>query len=284
MKLGHYDIHSNTFGVEIEYVGADVSQQAIATALRSAGVDAEVQGYNHRVQNCWKLITDASCGYEIVSPILRGEDGFEQIRKVCAVLNRFNARVNRSTGLHVHIGFADATLKQFKNLLKTFAKYEEGIDMLMPPSRRANNNRYCASLCNRSTFDTDEETAAKVNAYFRSVDSCRNLDDVRSMTSNRFVKLNTQSYWRYGTIEVRHHSGTTDADKIINWVRLSGALVEMARNARCVGKRTVKGYTPRVYLRRFFNKVIQGDVRRFYGQRYRDLVRVNGEPTTGRRV
>ena len=278
MKLGHYDINDNTFGIEIEYERADVSQQALAMALNENGVVAEVQGYNHRVQNCWKLITDASCGFEIVSPILRGQDGFDQITRVCEVLNRYNAKVTRKTGLHVHIGFADATLKEFKNLLKTFAKYEEGIDMLMPPSRRASNNRYCVSLCDRSIYDTDEDTARKVNAYFAQVDACRSLDAIRQMTYNRFVKLNTQSYWRYGTIEVRHHSGTTDAAKIINWVRLSGALVEMARAARCVGKRTVKGYTPRVYLRRFFNKVIQGDVRRFYGQRYRDLVKANGEP------
>jgi len=278
MKLGNFDIHDQTFGIEIEYQRADASQQTIATALNAAGVAAEVQGYNHRVQNCWKLITDASCGYEIVSPILRGEDGFEQIRKVCEVLNRFNAVVNRSTGLHVHIGYEGATLKSFKNLLKTFAKYEEGIDMLMPPSRRASNNRYCMSLCDRSTYDSDEDTARKVNAYFDRVDACRSLDDIRAMTANRFVKLNTQSYWRYGTIEVRHHSGTTDAAKIINWVRLSGALVEMSKATRCVGRRTVKGYSPRVYLRRFFNKVIQGEVRCFYGQRYRDLVKVNGEP------
>jgi len=275
MKLGNYGIGNQTFGVEIEYIRCDVSQQALATALRSVGINAEAQGYNHRVQDCWKLITDASCGYEIVSPILRGEDGKEQIRKVCAQLNRFNAVVNRSTGLHVHIGYENATVKSFKNLLKTFAKYEEALDVIMPASRRANNNRYCASLCNRSAYDSDQDTADKVNAYFRNVDRCRTLDDIRSMTSNRFVKLNTQSYWRYGTIEVRHHSGTTDAEKINNWVELSGAMVAQSKDARCVGKRTVKGYDARFYLRRFFNKMIQGDVRKFYGQRFRDLNKQN---------
>lgn len=271
MKLGNYGIANQTFGVEIEYLSADVSREAMATAMRSLGVNAEVQGYNHRVTDCWKLITDASCGYEIVSPILRGQDGFDQIKKVCEVLNRFNAKVNRSTGLHVHIGYENASLKSFKNLLKTFAKYEEALDVIMPPSRRGSANRYCKSLCNLMTTDTDQTVADKVNAYFAQVDGCRSLDQIRYLTSDRFVKLNTQSYWRYGTIEVRHHSGTTDAEKIINWVELSGAMVAQSKEARCVGKRTVKGYDARFYLRRFFNKMIQGDVRKFYGQRFRDL-------------
>lgn len=281
MKLGTFDIADQTFGVEIEYLSADVNREVIAQAIRDLGIAAEVQGYNHRVQNCWKLITDASCGYEIVSPILRGADGFEQIRKVCSVLQRFNAKVNKSTGLHVHIGYENATLKSFKNLLKTFAKYEEALDVIMPVSRRANNNRFCQSLCNRAAYDTDADTAAKVNAYFARVDACQSLDDIRRLTADRFKKLNTQSFWRYGTIEVRHHSGTTDADKIINWVRLSGAMVAQSKATRSVGKRTVKGYDARFYLRRFFNAMIQGEVRRFYGQRYRDL---NKTVTTRGRV
>jgi hypothetical protein len=45
---------------------------------------------------------------------------------------------------------------------------------------------------------------------------------------DRFVKLNYQAFWRHGTVEFRHHSGTVDAAKIIKWVVFCQKLVETA--------------------------------------------------------
>jgi Putative amidoligase enzyme len=36
------------------------------------------------------------------------------------------------------------------------------------------------------------------------------------------------AFWRHGTVEFRHHSGTVEADKIINWVSLTQHLLENA--------------------------------------------------------
>src|SRR5947209_4242565 len=60
----------------------------------------------------WKAERDGSirpeAGYmaaEIVSPVLKGADGLRQLKAVCDWLQSVGAKVNRSTGLHVHVGF-----------------------------------------------------------------------------------------------------------------------------------------------------------------------------------
>src|SRR5215471_8467459 len=50
----------------------------------------------------------ASPGYlaaEIVSPVLQGADGLRQLKAVCDWLVSVQAKVNKSTGFHVHVGF-----------------------------------------------------------------------------------------------------------------------------------------------------------------------------------
>ena len=68
------------FGVEIEFVG--VNRDELARAISAQGIDCVVEGYNHRTQSHWKIVTDASCGYEMDSPILQGESGFFDLKVV----------------------------------------------------------------------------------------------------------------------------------------------------------------------------------------------------------
>ena len=39
---------------------------------------------------------------------------------------------------------------------------------------------------------------------------------------------------RHGTVEFRHHSGSTDTDKVLAWVLLTGAMVEASSVKRIV--------------------------------------------------
>ena len=70
-------------------------------------------------------------GVEIVSPVLRGGDGLEQVRKVADLLNRMDAHVNATCGLHVHVGVTSAAGNDFddvadwvRRLLNTTAQHE----------------------------------------------------------------------------------------------------------------------------------------------------------------
>jgi len=69
-----------TFGVEIEVCYHEhYDRYHVRDALVDGGVQAIVSGYE--AQPVWKIVHDSSCGYEIVSPVLQGNEGLLQVAK-----------------------------------------------------------------------------------------------------------------------------------------------------------------------------------------------------------
>ncbi|WP_375445765.1 amidoligase family protein [uncultured Fibrella sp.] len=207
------------FGIEIE--AYNVNKNTLATALRAAGIEVEVEGYNHNTRPHWKIVTDASLNgansFELVSPILEGQAGLVELETVCRVMKQKRAYINRSCGLHVHFDAANIGLPQTKNLLVNYARYESVIDSFMPASRRGTTNGYCQSL---TALTSRIDAATTMNALTSTV------------MPSRYFKVNLQSYLRYKTIEFRQHSGTVEFEKISNWVLFLHNLVEYSRTSR----------------------------------------------------
>ena len=62
---------------------------------------------------------------------------------------------------------------------------------------------------------------------------CKNVFDVRrELDCDRYHKVNAESYERHKTVEFRQHQGSTDFDKIKNWVSFCIKLVEWSKNNR----------------------------------------------------
>ena len=225
-----------TFGVELEVImpansRGERGRDALAARMVEAGVVCAHENYNHRTRPHWKIVTDGSIGNEnaeIVSPILMGEDGFEQIRKVCHALDAHGCRVDRTTGLHVHVGARDRFGEQigfFKELVRTYAKFEPVIDQLMARSRRARSSQWC-----------------RPPVYNDAVERATTIDRVMSQANpnGRYSKLNLTAMHTHGTVEFRQHQGTTNAQKIENWVKLCLRMVaHAARNTEMAGSRSV---------------------------------------------
>ena len=82
------------FGIELEVISKKTSED-IATILRDNGIECYSEGYNHQNRRHWKIVPDTSIrtsrqkpnGFEVVSPILEGDDGFLEAEKVANVLN-----------------------------------------------------------------------------------------------------------------------------------------------------------------------------------------------------
>ncbi|MCP4651501.1 MAG: amidoligase enzyme [PVC group bacterium] len=215
------------FGIEIECFNVNKSQ--LAAEMNSRGINTQVQNYNHQVSTSWKIVTDSSIngqnGAEVVSPILNGIDGLEQIKKVCEALNAVGAKVNKSCGLHVHHEASDITPKQMKNLLTFYAKNEKTIDSFMPTSRRENNAYYCQSAWKALS----------------AIESGSRLNDL-----SRYNKVNLKSFYRQGTIEFRHHSGTLDCRKINNWVKLTAQILTVGKAKKSSNKNPMR----KIYFKR----------------------------------
>ena len=211
-----------TFGVEIEFIiGRGISREDLARAITAAGVACRTEGYGHTTGSHWKIVTDASvdssysAGFELVSPPMRGQDGFDQITKVCNVLEAKGCKVNKKCGLHVHVGASDWQLPAFKNLIKLYSSAEKAIDSFVAPSRRESNNTYCKALrVNRSYLDSATTMDSIAVAIGQTAGASR------ARHPGRYCKVNVQSFWQHGTVEFRHHQGTVDGQKTVYWVKL----------------------------------------------------------------
>lgn len=192
------------FGIEIE--GYGVASGLLARKLREAGIECYTESYNHNTRGHWKIVHDGSLSgantFEIVSPILEGQEGIEQVRKVCEVLEGCNVKINKSCGLHVHFDATNITVEHTKNILKNYGAYEEQIDSFLPISRRANNNTYCKS----------------VKRILPDIEQATTIQRIAQIMGSRYFKINLQSYTRHNTIEFRQHSGTVEFEKISNWI------------------------------------------------------------------
>lgn len=211
-RKGEFDFSKITFGVEIECYNV-IRQQLIETATAS-GLQVRSEGYNHTDNShYYKIVSDSSLQgndtNEVVSPILKGKKGLFSLEILCSSLNLIEAKVNRSCGLHVHVGAEKMSDEHYCRLVRNYQRIEKVIDSFMPISRRADNSRWCHTL---EGIDFSE---------------CETKSDIlRAMNYDRYYKVNAVAYSRHKTIEFRQHSGTTDYEKISNWVLFLAKLVE----------------------------------------------------------
>jgi len=211
------NIFNRKFGVEFE--AYNVKMGTLKDALKIAGVNCEIEGYNHTTRRYWKIVTDASLTgentFELVSPILKGEAGISELKTVCSVLNECGAKVNKSCGTHVHFDASGFDMDTWKRIYINYFRLENTIDGFMPLSRR--ENRYCQSFKNITNFES------KING-------CSTLDQIASVLGmTRYFKINPLSYSRHNTCEFRQHSGTVEFEKIGNWIKFLNALVEFSK-------------------------------------------------------
>lgn len=214
------DLHLErmTFGVEIECLRANGVN--LCAKLTEAGIinHDTFNHYNHTdSQTSYKYMYDGSVesgnshhtGCELVSPIL---NNFETLKKVCKVLNDNDTRVNKTCGLHVHIGCSDLNEEQRVNVFANYFCMQDLINTIFAPSRRA--NRFCQDLTQ--------------NIF--SAHTIREIE--RACRCSRYYKVNYQAIARHNTIEFRGHHGTTNFKKISMWATFCKKLVAWSKDNR----------------------------------------------------
>ena len=237
------------FGVEFEAYNVD--RNVLCDALNEAGIFTIIESYNHITRRHWKIVTDSSIrgnkGFELVSPILQGEAGITEMKKVCEILKQCGAKVNLSCGTHVHIDAHSINLGSWKRIYINYARLEKVIDDFMPKSRKGNNNFYTKGF---STITNFEE----------KISNAISLVEIDNFFGSRYFKINPKSYARHNTIEFRQHSGTVEFEKISNWVRFLGNLITFSED-NLVTDKSLEGlaeFNSREimnYLRRRTNKL-----------------------------
>lgn len=216
-----FDLQTQTFGVEIEcYIPA--------TAI--AANEIRIGAYHHGLQipcfpDGWTAEHDGSIshsgptgmiGVEIVSPILKGAEGVEQMKLVFAKLNEWGAKVNRNCGFHIHIGIADRKIADVEKIARVAANFQTSLYAATGTKSREQGS-YCQPIRDR----------------YKNVDwKVRQASHVRF--HDRYMALNLTNWieGRRPTVEFRVFAGTLNFVKAISYLRMTLATVEKALTSR----------------------------------------------------
>ena len=241
-----------TFGCELEYEG--ISQAVAAKTV------AEVTGGTARYEGShlsnwvvempdgrkWQVVSDGSlCGTssETVTPILKVAD-IEMLQEVVRALKRNGAKVSERTGLHIHVGAADLTPAQIKNLVRIFYKQEKLI--LKAIGTRASRLGWYTRPTDKDFVDTicgmHSPTMEKLNAAWFGTFT----PNPGHYDPHRYRALNLNNLWGRGakhTVELRCFEGTTHAGVIRANVLLAILIVLKAKSAKAASAKNPRPYS-----------------------------------------
>jgi hypothetical protein len=177
-------------------------------------------------------------GREFQTPKLRGAKGEAVLTTVCRALQSNEFTVNNDCGTHVHIdgkGLLPRTISKdeptsLKQLWAFYLAYEPVIHSFLPQGRRS--NRYCYSLYKVAAIDKVKacKTQRDIERLWYKAQHPRQLDSRKShhYDDSRYAGVNLHSLLGQKNVEIRYHSGTINALKILHWVNLHTAILDRA--------------------------------------------------------
>ncbi|KAI4131341.1 MAG: hypothetical protein LQ347_003032 [Umbilicaria vellea] len=166
---------------------------------------------------------------ELISRVLPvSQEGFQEVRWVVGLVRaKFDVKVNRSTGLHVHAGngphgFSDQCLQNLAQLVTVF---QHQIESLHPDDR---TNAYWA-MPPSSNIELPFPDGPFAVAEALQFDD-RNTIPLFNPMNDRYVAYNLTNLadpavGSKRTIEFRQHQGSVNAGQIVAWAEFVTALV-----------------------------------------------------------
>lgn len=114
-------------------------------------------------------------------------------------------------------------LEWLRNVLYFYTKFSDTMEVIVSNSRRF-GNMYCIPL--GMSYELGDIAKVKnmdelCSLWYKGRNRGGHYDD------SRYHNVNLHSYWdRHGTVEIRSHGGTIDADKVLMWVKLHQKIVD----------------------------------------------------------
>lgn len=269
-----------TFGVEVEVTTSNITREELSSYLKEKNVEVTAtRSYTHEITKGYKVVTDSTVsGFEVVSPILKGEEGLKSMERMVNALNEHpNVSVDRHCGVHVHFGISEKDengnwkeslpLEKIKNAINLYVKHEETICKTHAPSRRYNGRGFNVPVT--QGYDTDWNGIIKqTQRIIRKVNKAHNLNGVQRIFDYHSRTINMDSFFRQGTIEFRAHQGSTDSEKIRNWIVFLSRLFTTTKKVSAVfGPRFKKSQAWRFREAFYYFIDKDADILNYYTQR-----------------
>lgn len=206
---------------------AEGLRQRLASALPgrvAPAVTADYQGSSgDKNTDVWNVEYDGSAGWEVTSRVLSDMEGFAELDEACGAIDRAAADlglvVNHRTGLHVHLGWLGRNVEELKRAVRLAKLFEPALATLVAPSRVARFQGGTYDLGEPNEFCRPVSSVFSANRLAR-VQKQKDFLAASEDHEARFVTFNMKPLEVLHTVEVRMHSGTIEARKILPWISL----------------------------------------------------------------
>jgi hypothetical protein len=143
--------------------------------------------------------------YEICV-LFKEDEATEVVNKLTAVLNNpvVDAYVNETCGMHLHL---DMRTRKVDDCYRKLYKAQKFLVETQPPCRMETN------FCNLNERGSMQEQMGLTGTNPRD-------------RAARYLVINPLAFNTHKTLEIRSHSGTTNATKILNWIALCKGLID----------------------------------------------------------
>lgn len=240
------------FGIEWEVLApgdGDMDDQAqledsaslccgcLVSDMHRMGVPVYDSIYGHASSNsmqAWIIKGDGSLpsnGLEVASPKLRGIVGLSAAGEMCHALRANDFSVDVSCGLHVHHSIRGLKPIHISALHYIWMRlvYTADFRFIFPGSR--NDNSYCQWNTDTLRNAADGRLGASATRQSEIMSKLKEDPDVvgiQASISDRYSALNFNAMYSHGTLEFRIHQGTTNEEKVLNWVKFTQMLITRA--------------------------------------------------------
>lgn len=230
------ELNNLTFGVEIETTipsssGVSVGSYSSGHVLPETAPKFNGTPWKGHEDGSIRVNTSGHRGCEFVSPILKGEAGLKHIVEFMKWLRSIGAKVNRSTGTHVHVGvksvIGNADMETVLNWVVKVGelgkKYSTGLYASTGTTRNLmSTTSYCVPLGDvaKDAFKFAKSTNCKASGLSKI------KHDVRKYSMINFLNVGGGKH----TVEFRAFAGTTNTAKMLNHITSSMAIALLAKH------------------------------------------------------
>lgn len=194
-------------------------------ALGAKRVFSQLQYTSKPIYDQWQVVYDESAGWEIVSPILCGREGVDEVMTVMNLISElrsFGFTMRGNTGLHIHLSW-DESVQRTKNLLHWWRFFEPSIATLLHPSRvfshhkgyfsKTSSNGFCVPL----SQSTDGQ-------YIQEAEDISEI----CLDVARYTAVNPHSILQKKSVEFRMFKATDDPILALMWLSLCQQIAYIA--------------------------------------------------------
>jgi hypothetical protein len=159
---------------------------------------------------------------------------YSTVFKVCTILRKLKAKVNKSCGLHVHLDMRQRSFIEKEKIYNNFLKSQNLLFSLVKKERL--RNKYCKKIHKKVYIKAKTKYIHDGRQYVLidiPASTIKPLFTNMLVNDDRRFGINVRSLYEHNTIEIRIHHGTLSFKEISNWIRI---LLKIAKKDNIVNE------------------------------------------------